>query len=162
MQDHQVVDRRTVLRGVGTVAIIGTLAGCSTGGDGNGGGDGGDGGISNQDVDDYLSETDNYDSIQDMTGQSSVTVDVGTEANGGFFGYAPPAIQVETGTTVTWEWTGQGSTHNVIEEDGAFDSGEAVAEEGTTFEHSFDETGTFLYYCEPHEGLGMKGAVVVV
>lgn len=166
MQDSPVVDRRTVITGVGTLAVVGTLAGCSTddGGDGADGGDGGDGGdgTSNDEVDEYLSDTTNYDGIQDATGQSSATVDVGVEANGGNFGYGPAAIQVDTGTTVTWEWTGEGGTHNVVAEDDAFNSGQAVDDPDETFEYTFDETGTFPYYCVPHESVGMKGAVVVV
>lgn len=168
MQEYSDVDRRTVIRGVGSLALVGAVAGCSTdggdggdGGDDGDGGDGGDGGMSNQEVNDHLAETDNYDGIEDTTGQSGVTVMVGTEANGGNFGFGPPAIRVDAGTTVTWEWTGRGSSHNVVHEEGAFDSGQAAAEEGTTFEHTFEETGTYLYVCEPHESLGMKGAVVV-
>ncbi|MFC7230941.1 plastocyanin/azurin family copper-binding protein [Saliphagus sp. GCM10025308] len=36
-----------------------------------------------------------------------------------------------------------------------------LSDEGETFEHTFDETGTFTYYCSPHVSMGMKGAVVV-
>uniref|UniRef100_UPI0023A95C99 plastocyanin/azurin family copper-binding protein n=1 Tax=Halorubrum distributum TaxID=29283 RepID=UPI0023A95C99 len=52
----------------------------------------------------------------------------------------------------------------VVEENGAFDSGSAVAEEGTTFEHTFEDAGegdVFRYACEPHQSVGMKGAVAV-
>jgi len=182
MTEYTDVDRRTVIRGLGGLAVAASVAGCSTsdggsggdGGDGGSGGDGDDGsgsggsdggdgsgsGGGNAEVDDYLSDTDNYDSIEDMTGQSEVTVQVGTEANGGAFGFGPPAIRVDSGTTVVWEWTGEGSTHNVVHEDGDFSS-EMSAEAGHTFEHTFEESGTYLYQCEPHVSLGMKGAVVV-
>ena len=92
-----------------------------------------------------------------MTGQGSVTVQVGASGNGGNFAFAPPAIRVASGTTVTWEWTGEGGAYNVVAEGGAFDSGEAQSGSGVTFEG----TGTFLYQCEPHGSLGMKGAMVV-
>jgi len=36
-----------------------------------------------------------------------------------------------------------------------------VATEGHEFEHPFEESGRFLYYCQPHKSAGMKGAVVV-
>jgi hypothetical protein len=63
-----------------------------------------------------------------------------------------------------WEWTGQGGAHNVVAENGAFDSGEPVGEEGTTFEYTFADAGegdVFRYACSPHRGVGMKGAVAV-
>lgn len=163
MSDDVNVDRRTVLKGAGSLAVVGTLAGCSSGGGGGGDGndgDGDDGGSGNSEVDSYLSETDNYDGIEDYTGESEVTVDVGVEANDGAFGFGPAAIRVDSGTTVVWEWTGKGSTHNVSHDGGDFES-ETTAEEGFTFEQSFDEPGTYLYECTPHASIGMKGAVVV-
>ncbi|MDS0221156.1 halocyanin domain-containing protein [Haloarcula sp. S1AR25-5A] len=114
-------------------------------------------------VADYVGDASNFDgSMVVMTDQDEVTVAVGAEGNGGAFAFDPPAVQVSTGTTVVWEWTGEGSTHNVVsEDDGPLDSGSAVAEEGTTYEHTFEESGTYLYNCVPHVALGMKGAVVV-
>ncbi|MFC7133867.1 MULTISPECIES: halocyanin domain-containing protein [Salinibaculum] len=145
------IDRRTVLRGVGTIAATGVLAGCSGGGDGGGGNPNVPDEVSN-----YLSSANNYGSVPDETGSGSVTVEVGA-GNGLAFG--PAAVRISTGTTVTWEWTGQGGTHNVVAEDGSFDSGEYQA--AGTFEHTFDEAGNYNYYCEPHKMSGMKGAVIV-
>jgi halocyanin-like protein len=68
---------------------------------------------------------------------------------------------VSSGTTVTWEWTGEGGAHNVVHEDGDFDSGSAVDSDSETYEYTFDSTGTYEYYCSPHETVGMKGVVVV-
>jgi len=31
-----------------------------------------------------------------------------------------------------------------------------------TFELRIQESGTYLYYCQPHESVEMKGAIVVV
>lgn len=110
----------------------------------------------------YLADTDNFDgSLQDETGTDSVSVDVGAPGNGGNFAFAPPAIRVDTGTTVTWVWTGEGNMHNVVHEGGDFES-QQTAEAGFEFDHTFDSTGTYRYACTPHASLGMKGAVVVV
>nr|WP_152042174.1 halocyanin domain-containing protein [Salinigranum salinum] len=102
---------------------------------------------------------------EDLRGQSEVTVDVGAEGNGGALAFAPAGIWVDPGTTVVWEWTGEGGGHNVITEEGpaSLDSGAAVSEAGTTFEHTFseEETGITKYYCSPHQALGMLGAVAV-
>ncbi len=108
----------------------------------------------------WFSNTSNYDGVVDETGSSSVTVKVGTEANGGAFGYGPAAVRVDPGTTVTWEWTGNGGSHNVVADSGAFES-ELVGDAGHTFEHTFEESGVFKYACTPHKAMGMKGAVVV-
>ena len=112
--------------------------------------------------DGWLDDVSNYDGTHDYRGQDEVTVEVGAGENGLRFG--PAAILIDPGATVVWEWTGQGGGHNVVANDGTFDSGSAVGEEGTTFEHTFEdaeEGDTFNYLCEPHEAVGMKGAVAV-
>ena len=109
----------------------------------------------------WMSDVSNYEGVVDHTGSGEVTVDVGVEANNGAFGFGPPAIQVDTGTTVTWEWTGQGAQHNVVAEEGGDFESELAADAGTTFEQTFDSEGVVKYYCTPHQALGMKGVVVV-
>lgn len=125
---------------------------------------GGGGGASSEppDFGGYLDGVDNYDGqVVDERGQAEVTVGVAVEANGGHFGFGPPAIHVDNGTTVRWEWTGSGGAHNVVARDDAFSSGSTVAEPGVHFEHTFRDDGVYLYHCAPHEALGMRGAVVV-
>ncbi|PSQ37147.1 halocyanin domain-containing protein [Halobacteriales archaeon SW_10_66_29] len=90
-------------------------------------------------------------------GQEEVGVDVGAGDDG--FLFDPVAIHVDAGTTVVWEWTGNGA-HNVVSEADEFES-ELTGEEGFTFEYTFEEAGIHRYYCNPHKGQGMKGAVVV-
>ncbi len=110
----------------------------------------------------WFSDVSNFDgTTADMTGQSEVTVDVGVEGNTNFFAYGPPAVQVDPGTTVVWEWTGQGGSHNVLQEGGDRFGSDLLAEEGATYEFTFEDEGIYRYYCQPHLGLGMKGAVVV-
>jgi len=114
-------------------------------------------------VDSHLSDVDNYDgTIVDARGQETVTVEVGVAANGGPFGFGPAAVHVDPGTTVQWEWTGEGGGHNVVSaEDGPLDSGSAVSSAGVNYEFTFEEDGVYNYVCVPHEALGMKGSVVV-
>jgi len=109
---------------------------------------------------DWFSDVSNYEGVVDATGRSEVTVTVGSEANGGNFGFDPAAIRVDPGTTVVWEWNGKGGVHNVVADDGSYES-ELVAESGHTFSRTFESEGVSLYYCNPHLALGMKGAVVV-
>jgi halocyanin-like protein len=107
----------------------------------------------------YLDDANLYDgtdSVEDLRGESSVTVEVGA---GSGFAFSPPAIHVDPGTAVTWEWTGEGGAHNVVANDETFDSGST--QQSGTYEYTFEEDATHTYYCVPHEGAGMKGAVVV-
>jgi len=125
-----------------------------------GGGNGG-GGSAPPDYQGWFSNVGNYDgSTQNMRGQETVTVEVGAQGNGGPNAFAPPAIHVDVGTTVQFEWTGDG-LHNVVEDGGGYESGAPVQEAGVNFEHTYDEAGISKYYCDPHESAGMKGAVVV-
>ncbi len=183
MGSERLLDRRTFLRVSSATATAALLAGCGgpSGDDGDSNGEETDGGNTDEvmedtedgnesdgdgdgsvdaEVDEYLSDTDNYDGVVDETGSGELTVLVGAEGNGGNFAFEPAAVQVSPGTEVVWEWTGEGSVHNVVHEDGEFES-ELTDEEGATFSHTFEESGTYLYYCEPHRSQGMKGAVVV-
>jgi len=119
------------------------------------------GGVAAQ-YDGWLDDVDNYDGTHDYTGQDEVTVEVGAGENGLKFG--PAAILIDPGATVVWEWTGAGGNHNVVAVDETFDSGDPVGEEGTTFEYTFEDAAegdAFNYACEPHESVGMKGAVAI-
>ena len=110
----------------------------------------------------WFDNVSNYDGTVDKRGQDSVEITVGAEGNGGAFAFGPAAVRVTPGTEVVWKWTGDGGGHNVLSAgDGPLDSGSLVSEAGTTYSHTFENTGTFTYVCSPHKGLGMKGAVVV-
>lgn len=109
----------------------------------------------------WLADVSTYDGTVDRRNEGDVTVEVGTRGNIGFYKFGPTAVAVSPGTTVTWEWTGKGGAHDVVERNGIFDSGEPVAREGTTFQYTFEAPGVFKYYCTPHRGMGMKAAVFV-
>ncbi|WP_338739604.1 halocyanin domain-containing protein [Haloplanus salilacus] len=111
--------------------------------------------------DGWLSNVGNYEGLVDETGSDEVTVEVGVEQGSGAFGFGPAAVQVDPGTTVVWEWTGNGGVHNVAAEEGADFSSENSQEAGFTFEQTFEESGVVKYFCQPHRALEMKGVVVV-
>lgn len=106
--------------------------------------------------------------ISDKTGfnagpdERDVVVAVGSSTDGENLSFDPPAMKVTAGTSVSWEWTGEGGFHNVVSTDRSdfdFDSGEPTA--SGSFERRFDDTGVGLYRCEPHADNGMKGGFVV-
>jgi halocyanin-like protein len=169
-------DRRTFVKLAGAAAITPAIAGCSSGGNGNGNGngggngngdtptDGGNGGGGDvpQEIADHLDGANLYEgSIEDLTGQDEVTVSVG---GGDGLAFDPPAIRISSSTTVVWEWTGAGGSHNVASVEGSESdfTSDYYSSEGETFEQSFDNTGIQLYVCEPHATQGMRGAIEVV
>lgn len=79
------------------------------------------------------------------------------------FIFDPDPLTVPAGTTVTFENL-DGTVHTVTagtREAPERERFDAPLEEGATFEHTFDEPGTFAYFCDIHSGPGMTGEVVV-
>ena len=116
----------------------------------------------------YLSEAGNFDgTTADATGMEEITVDVGA---GDGFQFGPAAVLVEPGTTINWNWTGEGGAHNVyhdvdsdLVDEQIFDSGSAVTDEGVNYDFTFEEEheGFHPYVCTPHRAQEMKGVIVV-
>lgn len=72
------------------------------------------------------------------------------------FAFAPATLEIEAGTTVTW--TNQdGFAHSVIADDKAFSSEELA--KGASYEETFDEAGTYAYFCGIHNS--MRGVIEV-
>jgi plastocyanin len=74
--------------------------------------------------------------------------------------FDPANITVEPGTTVTWVQSGNNG-HTTTSYDGLWDSGMIEGGSGGTFSFTFEEPGTYDYFCIPHESLGMIGSVTV-
>lgn len=173
---EKTVDRRTFLYTTGIAGTV-ALAGCSGSGgsdgsdgsdggnettentDGSDGGDGGDRSYLDEEpnYDGWLEGATNYEGTVDLTDQDQVTVKVGYES----LAFDPAAIAISSGTEVVWEWTGEGGSHNVVSQDDGPLESETIGEAGHTYSHTFEESGTFVYSCTPHEATGMKGAVYV-
>jgi len=77
------------------------------------------------------------------------------------FAYQPQALRVPVGTTVTWV-NHDSAPHTVTANDGQFDS--MLLDQGQSFSFTFDQVGTFPYYCVFHgnPGSGMTGTVTVL
>lgn len=90
--------------------------------------------------------------------------------------FDPETIEISVGDTI--RWTAESPGHNVTSKPGASEKCEnpdgaepfasyegnnhfEVMEEGSTFEHTFDVAGTYVYVCAPHEGHGMVGEITV-
>lgn len=70
--------------------------------------------------------------------------------------FQPKNLTVRAGTEVNWDFKGR-AAHDVTEESGAFRSG--TLGRGDEFILTFDEPGTYNYYCTLHHV--MQGIIVV-
>jgi plastocyanin len=68
--------------------------------------------------------------------------------------YSNKSLSVPVGATVVWSHEGQ-KPHTVTADDDSFKS--EPLKNGQTFELTFSQPGTFLYYCELHGGAGGEG-----
>ncbi|MBA2862012.1 cupredoxin family copper-binding protein [Methanococcus maripaludis] len=73
------------------------------------------------------------------------------------FSYKPSSITVRVGATVIWIQK-DSVRHSVTSNEGVFDSG--LLSKGISWNYTFNEAGTYDYYCIPHPY--MKGTVEVV
>ena len=76
--------------------------------------------------------------------------------------FNPSTVTLNEGDTLRFVWGGQALPHNSVEENGVFDSGDP--ERDLDFGHVFDydSAGTYNFFCEPHESVGMLGTVTVL
>lgn len=84
--------------------------------------------------------------------------------------FKPERLEVKAGSTVTWQQRDPGAhtvTSGTVEQGGAgvtpqpddlFDSGNLSTDE--SFEHTFDEPGTYQYFCSLHPAT-MRGEIRV-
>ncbi|MFB6220467.1 MAG: halocyanin domain-containing protein [Halolamina sp.] len=141
-------DRRDVLRGAASIAVAGTAVSPPAAAQ------------EDQPFGGWLENTSNFDGVVDERGSDSVSIAVGADGNNGSYAFDPPAVQVDAGTEVVWEWTGEGGSHNVVAEDGSFES-DLTDEAGFTFSRTVESAGVHKYACTPHKPMGMKGVIVV-
>jgi plastocyanin len=109
-------------------------------------------------------------------GSDADSADGATEADSGtevvlkLVAFKPGQLEVQAGTKVTWKQQDPGThtvTSGTVEQgtagvtpkpDDAFDSGGLATDE--TFEHTFEEPGTYSYFCSLHPAT-MRGEIRV-
>lgn len=141
------IHRRRIIRIAG-VAVPTTLAGC-------------------------LAPAENDDDDDGDTPQATVEM---TDS----FVFDPADLSISAGTTVVWENIGSVDHSVTAYEDelpagatyfasGGFDAEQAARDAypqgavggGETYERTFETSGTYEYFCIPHEGVGMTGTIEV-
>ncbi len=73
------------------------------------------------------------------------------------FNYGPAEVVVKKGTTITW--TNKDSAGHTVTATGDNGPKSNLFGQGETYSYTFDEVGTFEYFCEPHPY--MKGVIKV-
>lgn len=99
-------------------------------------------------------------SASEADGDTDGTVQVAVDGHT----FDPPEVRIKAGQAVEWRWVA--GSHNVVSgatctPDGKFTSGSSTVGPGSKFAHTFDQPGTYPYYCDPHCGIGMTGKVIV-
>jgi plastocyanin len=80
--------------------------------------------------------------------------------------FNPSTLTVSVGTTVTWSWAASAIQHNVVPD---VSGGEPATSGGFvngphTYQYTFNNPGTFRFYCANHGGpggIGMSGTITV-
>jgi len=76
--------------------------------------------------------------------------------------FNPESITINEGDSINFLWSGELLPHNSVEENGVFDSGDAERDVDYTYTFDFDQAGTYNFFCEPHQSVGMKGLITVL
>jgi len=83
--------------------------------------------------------------------------------------FVPDTLTIKAGETVEWK-NNAGFPHNIVFDEDNVPEGvaaDSLGKEdylnapGETHTAKFDKAGTYGYYCEPHQGAGMKGKIIV-
>merc|ERR1719160_1731538 len=91
-------------------------------------------------------------------------------SNEGGLVFVPDSVTIKSGETVTFK-NNAGFPHNIIFDEDAVPEGVAADKlsredylnaPGETYDVKFDKAGTYEYYCQPHQGAGMKGSITVL
>ena len=74
--------------------------------------------------------------------------------------FSETSLTITAGTAVRWVNSGV-MLHTVTPDGHSEWSAASLANSGDRFTHTFNVAGTYAYYCEPHQGQGMTGTIIV-
>jgi plastocyanin len=96
--------------------------------------------------------------FQDEGEEHTVTVD----GFGSNIRFVPETLTINEGDSVRFLWSGQLLPHNAIEVNELFNSGDAMSNVDYTYNFTYNQSGVYEFYCEPHRDLGMLGEITVL
>ena len=91
----------------------------------------------------------------------AATYEVKMGSDTGMLQFVPSELTVKKGDTVKWVNNKMAPHNAVFESDAVKSHKNLVFSPGESYETTFNETGEFSYYCEPHRGAGMVGKIIV-
>jgi len=96
--------------------------------------------------------------FQDGGEEHAVTVD----GFGSNIRFVPETLTINEGDSVRFLWSGQLLPHNAVEVNELFNSGDAMSNVDYTYNFTYNQSGVYEFYCEPHRDLGMLGEITVL
>ena len=76
--------------------------------------------------------------------------------------FYPESLTINEGDSVRFMWGGEFLPHNSVEENGVFDSGDPQREVDYLYTFTYEQAGSYNFFCEPHESVGMEGSITVL
>ena len=76
--------------------------------------------------------------------------------------FSPDSLTINEGDSVRFLWDGELLPHNSVEENGLFDSGDPETDVDYLYTFNYTQSGTYDFFCEPHEDVGMVGEITVL
>ena len=89
----------------------------------------------------------------------TVEVKLGTDA--GMLAFEPSTINLSAGDTIKFVNNKLAPHNAVFDADDALSHPDLAFAPGESWERTFNASGTYDFYCEPHRGAGMVGKVIV-
>jgi plastocyanin len=94
---------------------------------------------------------------------NAATYEVKMGTDGGLLKFDPAELTIKSGDTVKWV-NNKLAPHNVMfegDKGAAYNHKALLFSPGESFEETFNDSGTYSYYCEPHRGAGMVAKITV-
>jgi len=104
-----------------------------------------------------------------LAGAPALAADVKLGGDNGELAFVPGTVTIKAGETVTWT-NNAGYPHNIVFDEDEIPDGANAASlshedylnaKGEQVSSTFKTPGSYSYYCEPHQGAGMQGKVIV-
>ena len=92
---------------------------------------------------------------------AAATVEVQMGTDGGLLAFEPSSVTISAGDTVKFVNNKLGPHNAVVEGHDDLSHTDLAFTPGESWEQTFDEPGSYSYYCEPHRGAGMVGTITV-
>ena len=67
--------------------------------------------------------------------------------------FYPESLTINEGDSVRFMWGGEFLPHNSVEENGVFDSGDPEREVDYLYTFTYEQAGSYNFFCEPHESV---------